>query len=240
MSSSCKTLYRKAVPITFPFTNQWRPLKNEALAGLTVSLAMVPEVVAFAFVAGVNPLVGLYAAFVAGLIAALSILPLCRRRADGGNPNHRRLRRVGPLYPSGPATGHAGICERPGDCDFLAQLRHFQGLSGMAMAALTALTDALTFLLPRVSRALPSSLAAILLVTVLAHLAHLPVRNVGDLAVLHGVFPQWAWPAVPMTWKTLKIILPFSVVLVRTTVNVLGREWATLPPAFSAAWAAAR
>ena len=46
-------------------------VKNDVLSGLTVSLALVPEAVAFAFVAGVNPLVGLYAAFLVGLITSL-------------------------------------------------------------------------------------------------------------------------------------------------------------------------
>ena len=46
-------------------------VKNEILSGLTVALALVPEAVAFAFVAGVHPLVGLYAAFIVGLITAI-------------------------------------------------------------------------------------------------------------------------------------------------------------------------
>ena len=45
--------------------------KNEILSGLTVALALVPEAIAFAFVAGVEPLVGLYAAFMVGLLAAI-------------------------------------------------------------------------------------------------------------------------------------------------------------------------
>src|SRR5210317_1269369 len=45
--------------------------KNDILSGLTVALALVPEAVAFAFVAGVDPLVGLYAAFMVGLITAV-------------------------------------------------------------------------------------------------------------------------------------------------------------------------
>lgn len=58
-------------PVNFPTTTQARYIKNELLAGLTTSFAMVPETVAFAFVAGVNPIVGLYACFVGGLIAAV-------------------------------------------------------------------------------------------------------------------------------------------------------------------------
>ena len=94
-------------------------IKNEALAGLTTSFAMVPETVAFAFVAGVNPLAGLYACFVGGLLAAIfggrpgmisgggwfpgsclcrtcshlrHTIPLCIRYFDGGHSaNHRSL-----------------------------------------------------------------------------------------------------------------------------------------------------
>jgi SulP family sulfate permease len=50
--------------------NRVMSLKNDLLSGLTVALALVPEAVAFAFVAGVGPLVGLYAAFLVGLITA--------------------------------------------------------------------------------------------------------------------------------------------------------------------------
>ena len=47
-------------------------VRTESLAGLTVALALVPEAVAFAFVVGVHPLVGLYAAFIVGLITAMT------------------------------------------------------------------------------------------------------------------------------------------------------------------------
>ena len=58
---------RREGPMTFNFNRS----KVEILAGLTVALALVPEAIAFAFVAGVEPLVGLYAAFIVGLITAL-------------------------------------------------------------------------------------------------------------------------------------------------------------------------
>ncbi|HFE37568.1 MAG TPA: SulP family inorganic anion transporter, partial [Gammaproteobacteria bacterium] len=53
------------------FVNRVASTKDDLLSGLTVALALVPEAVAFAFVAGVHPLVGLYAAFMVGLITAL-------------------------------------------------------------------------------------------------------------------------------------------------------------------------
>ena len=58
---------RREGPLTFNFHRS----KTEVLAGLTVALALVPEAIAFAFVAGVEPLVGLYAAFIVGLITAV-------------------------------------------------------------------------------------------------------------------------------------------------------------------------
>jgi SulP family sulfate permease len=57
--------------MNLPTASQARYIKTELLAGLTTSFAMVPETVAFAFVAGVNPIVGLYACFVGGLIASI-------------------------------------------------------------------------------------------------------------------------------------------------------------------------
>ena len=59
-------------------TNKENNVKNDVLSGITVALALVPEAVAFAFVAGVEPMVGLYAAFMMGLITS----------AIGGRPGH--------------------------------------------------------------------------------------------------------------------------------------------------------
>jgi SulP family sulfate permease len=73
--------FANPVPLTF---ERWR---IELLSGLTVALALVPEAVAFAFVAGVHPLVGLYAAFLVGLITAvLGVRPGMISGATGGWP----------------------------------------------------------------------------------------------------------------------------------------------------------
>ena len=62
---------RNAVEALTPPRLSLSDIRTELLSGLTVALALVPEAVAFAFVAGVHPLVGLYAAFIVGLITAL-------------------------------------------------------------------------------------------------------------------------------------------------------------------------
>ena len=90
--------------------------KNDFLSGLTVALALVPEAVAFAFVAGVEPLVGLYAAFMVGLITAcIGGRPwcgvfVCHRGVDGSPANHRWCSETRKIYSHGAASGHVGFC----------------------------------------------------------------------------------------------------------------------------------
>jgi len=218
-------------------------IKNELLAGLTVSFAMVPEVVAFAFVAGVNPLVGLYAAFTAGLITALvggrpgmitggagslAVVSTALVAAHGVEYLFAAVALMGIIqaligvFKWGrfirlvPHPVMLGFVNGLAIVIFLAQLRHFHGLSGLAlatMAGLTALTLAITALLPRLTKALPSSLAAIILVTILSHATHLDAKTVSDLASVHGAFPHWHLPVVPFNMETLQIIFPYALVL---------------------------
>ena len=124
--------------------------QNEILSGLTVALALVPEAVAFAFVAGVDPLVGLYAAFMVGLLAATfggrpgmisgATGAMATRRGDGrgrGTPRAKRSRhrRAAPRarFPNDPsrahprragraAAVHAGDSARPAGCRHIARL----------------------------------------------------------------------------------------------------------------------
>ena len=83
-------------PILDFFHRQTANAKDDCLSGLTVALALVPEAVAFAFVAGVSPIVGLYSAFFIGLITAvLGGRPGMISRGDGGDGRRRRQPRRG-------------------------------------------------------------------------------------------------------------------------------------------------
>ena len=78
------------------------------------------------------------------------------------------------------------------------------------MVGMTALTIAIIRLLPRLTRAIPSPLAAIASVTALSQVAALPLRRVGDIASVAGALPSFHLPQVPLSLETLAVVLPFS------------------------------
>ncbi|WP_081871382.1 SulP family inorganic anion transporter [Parvularcula oceani] len=236
---------------------EWRSLtpatfKTETLSGLTVALALVPEAVAFALVANVNPLVGLYAAFIVGLITALF----------GGRPgmisgatgalavvmvelvsSHgveylfatvvlmgliqlgAGLMRWGKFIRMVPYPVMLGFVNGLAIVIGLAQLEQFQvsdgaggheWMSGTALylsLGLVALTMAIIWGLPKVTRIIPAPLAAIGVVAGLVIGFDLPVPRVGDLASIKGGLPPFHIPGVPFDLETLGIILPYAVIL---------------------------
>ncbi|MCA8881212.1 MAG: SulP family inorganic anion transporter [Rhodobacteraceae bacterium] len=226
-------------------------MRTEILSGLTVALALVPEAVAFSFVAGVHPLIGLYAAFIVGLITALF----------GGRPGMisgatgalavvivslvtqygveylfatvvvmgvlqilAGLLRLGKFIRLVPHPVMLGFVNGLAIVIFLAQLGQFrqpgtsggEWLSGVplyTMLALVALTMAVVWALPRVTRAVPAPLVGILVTAGIVIGFGLDVPRVGDLASIQGGLPQFHIPTVPMTLETLQIILPYAVIL---------------------------
>lgn len=226
-------------------------IKNEILAGLTTSFAMVPEVVAFAFVAGVNPLVGLYAAFTVGILTALlggrpgmisgaagslAVVSTALVVAHGAEYLFAAVVLMGCLQMMAgvlrwgkfislvPHPVMLGFVNGLAIVIFLAQLPHFvpPALQGQAywlhgsfwlMVALVAFTMAITHFLPRFSKAIPSSLAAIIVTTILVTVFHLQTQTVGDLAHVKGALPSFHVPVVPFSMETLKIVFPYAVIL---------------------------
>ncbi|MGB0723365.1 MAG: SulP family inorganic anion transporter [Gammaproteobacteria bacterium] len=236
-------------------------VRNDVLAGLTVALALVPEAVAFAFVAGVEPLVGLYGAFMMGLITALiggrpgmisgatgamAVVMVSLVATHGVEYLFAAVILTGVLQISAgalrlgkfirlvPHPVMLGFVNGLAIVIFLAQLKQFQvigeggelewlaGTPLYTMLGLIALTMAIIHFLPKLTSAVPASLAAIVTVTVLAIGLGLDARNVqdvlrdmtGDLnATIAGGLPSFSIPAVPLTWETLEIILPYSLIL---------------------------
>ncbi|WP_455207521.1 SulP family inorganic anion transporter [Kaarinaea lacus] len=226
--------------------------QNEILSGLTVALALVPEAVAFAFVAGVDPLVGLYAAFMVGLLASIfggrpgmisgatgaMAVVMVSLVADHGVEYlfaavvltgviqiSAGILRLGKYIRIVPYPVMLGFVNGLAIVIFLAQLQHFnvtlpdgseQWMSGAALyllLGLIALTMAITHFLPKLTTAIPSSLVAIIVVSLLVIIFNLDTKTVGDLASIKGSFPSFHVPGVPFTWETLQIILPYSVIL---------------------------
>jgi SulP family sulfate permease len=226
--------------------------QNEILSGLTVALALVPEAVAFAFVAGVDPLVGLYAAFMVGLLAAsfggrpgmisgatgAMAVVMVSLVADHGVEYlfaavvltgviqiGAGILRLGKYIRIVPYPVMLGFVNGLAIVIFLAQLQHFhvklpdgsvEWMSGNALSlllGLIGLTMVIIHFLPKLTTAVPSSLVAIIVVSLLVIVLNLDTKTVGDLASIEGSFPSFHIPAIPFTWETLVIIFPYSIIL---------------------------
>ncbi len=227
-------------------------LKNDLLSGLTVALALVPEAVAFAFVAGVEPLVGLYAAFMVGLItAAIGGRPGMISGATGALAvvmvalvaDHgveylfatvvlmgiiqitAGVLKLGKFIRLVPYPVMLGFVNGLAIVIFLAQLPQFQTttasgtmewLSGSALfmlLGLIILTMAIIHYLPKFTRAVPSSLVAIVVVSLIVIAFNVDVRTVGDMASIAGGLPDFHIPSVPFNLETLWICLPYAIIL---------------------------
>ncbi|HEX8834401.1 MAG TPA: SulP family inorganic anion transporter, partial [Abditibacteriaceae bacterium] len=227
-------------------------IKTEVLAGLTVSFAMVPEVVAFAFVAGVNPLAGLYAAFIVGLLTAIfggrpgmisgaagSLAVVCTALVAQRGVEYlfaavflmgciqalAGLFKWGKFIRMVPHPVMLGFVNGLAIVIFRAQLSHLKTKDATGilhwvlnsqlfiMLGLIAATMAITYILPRFSKAIPSSLAAIIVVTIAVQVFKIETHTVGDLAQIKGGLPSFHIPAVPFNLDTLNIILPYAFIL---------------------------
>lgn len=226
--------------------------KNDILSGLTVALALVPEAVAFAFVAGVEPLVGLYAAFMVGLITAviggrpgmisgatgaLAVVMVSLVALHGVEYLFATVvlmglfqvligvLRLGKFIRMVPHPVMLGFVNGLAIVIFLAQLSTFktkdssgelqwlQGEQLWIMLGLVALTMAIIRYLPNLTKAIPSALAAIIVVSLAVILLGMDSRTVGDLASIAGGLPEFHIPMVPFNLETLWIILPYAIIL---------------------------
>lgn len=218
------------------------PLSNvrmDVLAGLTVAFALIPEAIAFSIIAGVDPKVGLYASFcIAVLISIFGGRPGMISAATGAMAllmvtlvsNHgleyllaatvltgilqymMGALKLGRFITFIPHPVIIGFVNALAILIFMAQLVHFQGASWV-MYALVAATLFIIYVLPRFTRAVPSALVAIIVITVLTVTAGFQVKTVGDMGQLPASLPLFHIPSIPLTWETLAIIFPYSFAL---------------------------
>jgi len=234
-------------------------VRTELLSGLTVALALIPEAVAFAFVAGVHPLVGLYAAFLVGLVTAvlggrpgmisgatgaLAVVMVALVAEHGVEYLFATVVLMGILQIIAgvmqwgkfirlvPHPVMLGFVNGLAIVIFLAQLTQFkvpgtaevsghgssggEWLSGSSlymMLALVVLTMFIIYVMPRITRIIPSPLAGIGVVAGLVIFFGLDVPRVGDMASIQGTLPPFHIPSVPLNWETLEVIFPYAVIL---------------------------
>ena len=219
-------------------SEQWfSNIRADLLAGLVVALALIPEAIAFSIIAGVDPKVGLYASFCIAVVTAffggrpgmisaatgamaLLMVTLVKEHGlqyllvatllTGVFQIMAGFARIGDVMRFVSKSVMTGFVNALAILIFMAQLPEFKG-AGFTVYAMVAGALAIIYLLPRLTKAVPSPLVAIIVMTIVAVVFQLDVRRVGDLGELPDSLPIFLWPQVAWTLDTLWIVLPYSL-----------------------------
>ena len=222
--------------------------KTEVLSGLTVAMALIPEAVAFAFIAGLSPLTGLYAAFMMGLVTsilggrpgmisgatgAVAVVIVSLAATHGLEYVFAAVvlagilqvaagtLRLGKLMRLVPHPVIFGFVNGLAIIIFMSQLDQFKDTTGnwltgstlYVLLGLVILTMLIIWGLPKLTKVVPASLTAILVVFGLVTFLNIDTKTVGDMAAIKGGFPPFHLPAVPLTFETLQIIFPYAAIV---------------------------
>lgn len=222
--------------------------KTEVLSGLTVALALVPEAVAFALIAGLSPLTGLYAAFVVGLVTsifggrpgmisgatgAIAVVIVVLAKTHGVEYVFATVvlagiiqmgagfLRLGKLIRLVPHPVIFGFVNGLAIIIFMSQLEQFKDATGnwltgnslYIILGLVLLTMLIIYGLPKLTKAVPASLTAIVVVFALVALLGIDTKTVGDIASIQGGFPPFHIPSVPFNFETFALILPYAAIV---------------------------
>ena len=213
--------------------------RRDLLAGTVVALALIPEAIAFSIIAGVDPAVGLYAsfviavtlAFVGGRPAMISAATGAMALLMGGLVKDHGLEylfaasilcgvfqivigllRLGRYIRFVSRSVMTGFVNSLAILIFLAQMPELIG-AGWQTWALVAAGLAIIYSFPRLTKAVPSPLVTILVISAFVMITGWDVRTVGDMGQLPSALPAFHLPMVPLTWETLAIIAPVSATL---------------------------
>ncbi|MCW1988538.1 UNVERIFIED_ORG: SulP family sulfate permease [Sphingomonas sp. R1F5B] len=213
--------------------------RRDILAGMVGTFALIPEVIAFSFVAGIDPEVGLFASFVIGIVIAFAG---GRPAMISGAAGSVALVAAALVHAHGlhyllAATLLAGVFQivfgllkldvlmrfvsrsvRTGFVNALAILIFSAQVPQMLDVtwhtyALIAAGLAIIYLAPRITTAIPSPLICIVALTAISMAFPMPVHTVADLGRLPATLPSLTWPGVPMAWETLRIVMPYALAM---------------------------
>ncbi|WP_291993705.1 SulP family inorganic anion transporter [Candidatus Accumulibacter sp. ACC003] len=214
-------------------------VRNDLLAGLVVALALIPEAIAFSIIAGVDPRVGLYASFciatvmafaggrpgmISAATGAMALLMvtlvkdyglqylLAATILTGALQIVAGWLKLGALMRFVSRSVITGFVNALAILIFMAQVPELVGVSWVVYA-LVAGGLAIIYLFPYISKAVPSPLVAIVVLTALALGLGLDIRTVGDMGDLPDSLPIFLLPEVPLNFETLRIIFPVSATL---------------------------
>ncbi|MDT8346957.1 MAG: SulP family inorganic anion transporter [Flavobacteriaceae bacterium] len=222
--------------------------KTEVLSGITVALALVPEAVAFALIAGLSPLTGLYASIVVGLVTsifggrpgmisgstgAIAVVIIALAKSHGVEyvlatvilggliQMSAGFLKLGKLIRLVPHPVIFGFVNGLAIIIFMSQLDQFKDASGnwltgnslLVLLGLVLLTMLIIWGLPKLTKAIPASLTAILVVFAVVVFLDIDTKTVGDIASIQGGFPPFHLPMVPLNLDTLILIFPYAAIV---------------------------
>ncbi|MFA1819434.1 SulP family inorganic anion transporter [Virgibacillus oceani] len=214
-------------------------IRSDILAGLVVALALIPEAIAFSIIAGVDPMVGLYASFIIAVVIAfaggrpgmisaatgamaLLMVPLVRDYGldyllaatilTGIIQILFGVFKVAKIMKFVPNAVMIGFVNALAILIFIAQLEHFIGISTMTYV-FVAITLILLYTLPRFIKVVPAPLIVLVLLTAVSMFSGVGLNTVGDLGAITQSLPSFFIPDVPFTFETLQIIFPYALSL---------------------------
>jgi len=231
----------------FDFTQKVN-YQTEILSGLTVAMALVPEAVAFALIAGLSPLTGLYSAFVMGIVAAVfggrpgmisgatgavAVVIVSLAISHGKEYVFASVSlagiiqalagffKLGKLMRLVPHPVIFGFVNGLAIIIFMSQLEQFKDVSGAwlngtslyILLGLVVLTMLIIWGLPKLTKVIPASLTAILVIFGIVWGFGIDTKTVGDMASIQGGFPPFHIPNIPLNMATFMLILPYSVIV---------------------------
>ncbi len=214
-------------------------VKKDLLSAIVVAIALIPEAIGFSIIAGLDPMVGLYASFciaivtaffggrsgmisaatgamalvLAGLVASHGVeYMLFATILAGVLQIIFGFLKIGALLRFIPKPVMIGFVNALGIMIFRAQLSYFKGTNIM-MYVLVATGIAIIYLFPKINKTIPAPLITILALTGISLIVEFDIKTIGDLGNISGTLPQFLLPNVPLNLETLKIIFPVSLSL---------------------------
>ncbi len=234
-------------------------IKNDILSGLVVAVALVPEAIAFSFIVGVNPIVGLYTAFILGLITSLlggkpgmisgatgsvavvlvglatevSLMlksnGISGEALDYGVLSYITLTailagifqivfgllRLGKFIRLVPLPAIYGFVNGLAIVIAMSQFKFFKS-DDISMFIIVAITMSIMYFLPKITKAIPAGLIAIVSLSLIVYFANIHTLLIGDLANLSqykGQLPQFNIPPTLFSLEAIKIVAPYAIIV---------------------------
>ena len=214
-------------------------IRGDILSGIVVALALIPEAIAFSIIAGVDPMVGLYASFsIAVIIAFVGGRPGMISAATGAMAlvitdlvaDHGLNYLLAATILTGiiqvlfgvlgiaklmrfiPNSVMIGFVNALAIMIFLAQVPHFLG-EGLLTYVFIGITLLIVYIVPRFFKAIPAPLIAIIVLTAITFIFQIELKTIGDIGSISQSLPSFLIPDVPFNLETLSIILPYAIAL---------------------------